>query len=84
MLTLEGVDAFYGDLQALFDCDRLFRPSGADCVFPEVGETLGPFHLLQELGRGAAGRTFLATDPGLADRPVVVKVIPDDQHLSRL
>src|SRR5262249_43428392 len=34
--------------------------------------------------RGAAGRTFLATDPGLADRPVVVKVIPGDQdeHLA--
>jgi serine/threonine protein kinase/Tfp pilus assembly protein PilF len=75
----------WGDeLQALFDCDRLLRPSGALASFPEVGETLGPFRLLSELGRGASGRTFLATDPGLADRPVVVKVISDDQdeHLA--
>jgi eukaryotic-like serine/threonine-protein kinase len=52
--------------------------------FPEVGETLGPFLLLAELGRGASGRTYLASDPRLADRPVVVKVIPDDQdeHLA--
>ncbi len=40
---------------------------------------LGPFLLLAELGRGNSGRTFLASDPGLADRPVVVKVIPDDR-----
>jgi serine/threonine protein kinase/tetratricopeptide (TPR) repeat protein len=72
------------ELQALFDCDRLLRPSGAIATFPEVGEGLGPFRLLAELGRGASGRTYLATDPGLADRPVVVKVISDDQeeHLA--
>ena len=31
-----------------------------------------------------SGRTFLATDPTLANRPVVVKVVPDDQeeHLA--
>jgi serine/threonine protein kinase/Flp pilus assembly protein TadD len=73
-----------GELRDLLDCDRLIRDSGALVVFPEVGETLGPFRLLAELGRGASGRTFLATDPSLADRPVVVKVIPDDQdeHLA--
>lgn len=40
--------------------------------------------MLEELGRGASGRTFLATDPTLADRPVVVKVVSDDQdeHLA--
>src|SRR5205823_1766910 len=63
----------WGDeLQALFDCDRLVRFSGAVAAFPEVGESLGPFQLLAELGRGASGKTFLALDPGLADRPVVV------------
>ncbi len=74
------------ELQALFECDRLIRsPSRPGVVrYPEVGETLGPFRLLAELGRGHSGRTFLASDPGLADRPVVVKVIPDDQdeHLA--
>jgi tetratricopeptide (TPR) repeat protein len=73
-----------GELRDLFDCDRLFRPGEPSAAFPEVGETLGPFLLLDELGRGASGRTYLATDPTLADRPVVVKVIPDDQdeHLA--
>ena len=41
---------------------------------------LGPFHLIAELGRGASGRTYLATEPALADRPVVLKVISDDQE----
>jgi serine/threonine protein kinase/Flp pilus assembly protein TadD len=72
------------ELQDLFDCDRLLGPMGTIAAFPEVGETLGPFQLLAELGRGASGRTYLATDPGLADRPVVVKVVPGDQdeHLA--
>jgi serine/threonine protein kinase/Flp pilus assembly protein TadD len=73
-----------GELRELFDCDRLLRPPRAPAAFPGAGEALGPFLLLAELGRGAAGRTFLATDPTLADRPVVVKVIPDDhdEHLA--
>ena len=72
------------ELRSLFDCDRLLRPSGAPVAFPEIGETIGSFRLLAELGRGASGRTFLATDPTLADRPVVLKIIPDDQeeHLA--
>lgn len=73
-----------GELRALFECDRLIRSPRGSTEFPEAGDTLGPFLLLAELGRGAAGRTFLASDPALADRPVVVKVIPDDQdeHLA--
>ena len=53
-------------------------------MLPEVGEELGPFRLLAELGRGASGKTYLAAEPALADRLVVLKVIPDDQeeHLS--
>ena len=72
------------ELRALFDCDRLIAPGGAVAGFPEIGETLGPFRLLAELGRGASGRTFLAADPGLADRLVVVKIVPADQeeHLA--
>jgi eukaryotic-like serine/threonine-protein kinase len=75
----------WGDeLQALFDCDRLLRPSGAVAGYPLVNETLGPFLIVDELGRGASGRTYLATEGTLADRPVVVKVISGDQdeHLA--
>src|SRR5262245_43700703 len=53
------------ELRDLLDCDHMIRCSAAIAVFPEVGETLGSFRLLAELGRGAAGRTFLATDAGL-------------------
>ncbi len=72
------------ELRALFECDRLIRSPGGIALYPEAGEVLGPFLLLAELGRGTAGRTFLASDPSLADRPVVVKVIPDeeDEHLA--
>jgi serine/threonine protein kinase/tetratricopeptide (TPR) repeat protein len=72
------------ELQALFECDRLIRSPRGIAHFPELGEMLGPFLLLEELGRGNSGRTFLASDPTLADRTVVLKVIPDDQdeHLA--
>jgi serine/threonine protein kinase/lipoprotein NlpI len=72
------------DLAALLDCHNAIAPSLAPPRFPEAGEVLGGFLLLSELGRGALGRTFLASQPELADRPVVVKVTPNDrsEHLS--
>jgi serine/threonine protein kinase len=52
--------------------------------FPEPGERLGEFQLLEELGRGTRGRVYLARQPALADRPVVVKVTArtNAEHLS--
>ena len=72
------------ELGVLLGCDRLLRPLTRIATLPEVGEDLGPFRLIAELGRGASGKTYLATEPGLADRSVVLKVISDDQeeHLS--
>jgi serine/threonine protein kinase/tetratricopeptide (TPR) repeat protein len=72
------------ELRDLLDCDRLLGVPGEGTVFPEVGESLGPFRLIAELGRGASGRTFLASEPMLADRPVVAKVMSSDQdeHLA--
>jgi eukaryotic-like serine/threonine-protein kinase len=72
------------ELEVLLECDRLVGTMAAQPVFPAVGETLGEFHLLAELGRGARGRCFLAVQPALADRHVVVKVTTDDhgEHLS--
>ena len=53
-------------------------------AFPTAGEEFGEFRLLRELGRGGAGRVFLATQPLLSDRPLVVKLTPrtGDEHLS--
>jgi serine/threonine protein kinase/tetratricopeptide (TPR) repeat protein len=72
------------ELEVLLGCDRMLRPFSRAAALPEAGEDLGPFRLLKELGRGASGRTYLAGEPALADRLVVLKVISDDQeeHLS--
>jgi len=72
------------ELEILLGCDRMLRPFSRIAVLPEAGEDLGPFRLLLELGRGASGKTYLAAEPALAGRLVVLKVISDDQeeHLS--
>jgi serine/threonine protein kinase/Flp pilus assembly protein TadD len=71
-------------LQSLQECHRLLQPAGPLPQYPEVGEQLGEYRLLDELGRGACGRVFLAVEPSLADRPVVLKLVPlrGSEHLS--
>src|SRR5262245_36707567 len=70
-------------LQALLNCHRIlgggFRPR-----FPVPGEVIADFRILAELGRGAEGRVFLAAESALADRLVVLKVVPraSREHLS--
>jgi serine/threonine protein kinase len=71
-------------VRALLGCHRLLAPHLMLPRFPAAGEVLGEFRLLAELGRGAYGRVFLATQPVLADRPVVLKLGPGagQEHLS--
>ncbi|HWY85269.1 MAG TPA: serine/threonine-protein kinase, partial [Gemmataceae bacterium] len=70
-------------LRVLIQCHDFLQPPAA-LSFPAPGDTLGDFHLLAELGRGAQGRVFLATQTTLADRPVVLKLAPrsGQEHLS--
>ncbi len=72
------------ELEVVLDCDRLMGAGSDPPLFPVAGETLGDFLLVAELGRGARGRCFLATQPALAGRQVVLKVAPDGhgEHLS--
>jgi tetratricopeptide (TPR) repeat protein len=72
------------ELAVVLDCDRLLAAIPGPPSFPEAGETLGDFLLLAELGRGARGRCFLAAQPSLSDRQVVLKLTPYGQleHLS--
>jgi tetratricopeptide (TPR) repeat protein len=71
-------------VQALLDCHLALAPQLAGPNFPGVGETLGGFALRAELGRGAQARVFLATQPALADRAVVLKLGPcsGEEHLA--
>jgi eukaryotic-like serine/threonine-protein kinase len=60
----------------------------ADRTFPEAGQTIADFVLVEELGRGAFARVFLAKERELADRPVALKVSRrgsrEPQTLARL
>jgi serine/threonine protein kinase/tetratricopeptide (TPR) repeat protein len=71
-------------LEVLFDCQRLLGPRPAAPQFPAAGELLGDFLLLADLGGGAQGRVFLASQLSLADRSVVLKLTPLEagEHLS--
>ncbi len=70
-------------LRLLLDCHRLLEGTEGP-RFPAVGETLGEYRLAAELGRGGLGRVYLATQPALGDRPVVLKLAPRGgrEHLS--
>lgn len=57
-------------------------------AWPDPGDTVCGFRLLEELGRGAVGRVFLAEELALAHRQVVVKLTHqgtgEAETLSRL
>ena len=56
--------------------------------FPETGQTIAGFRLVEELGRGAFARVYYAEERQLADRPVALKVTRtgsrEPQTLARL
>jgi tetratricopeptide (TPR) repeat protein len=56
--------------------------------FPEAGQTIAGFYLVEELGRGSFARVFLAKERQLADRLVALKVTRrgsrEPQTLARL
>jgi serine/threonine protein kinase/tetratricopeptide (TPR) repeat protein len=79
--ALRRYPAYRPQLEMLLECHQLLKVE--QTTFPEVGEPLGPFRLLAELGRGARGRVFLGAEPALADRLLVLKVTPLDPALAR-
>jgi serine/threonine protein kinase/Tfp pilus assembly protein PilF len=72
------------ELAVLLDCHHLMQTRLSPPTFPGVGESLGDFRIVAELGRGIHGCVFLASQSALADRPVVLKVTPAraNEHLS--
>ena len=66
----------------------LHVPAPDEVRFPEVGQTIAGFFLVEELGRGSFARVFLAEERQLSDRPVALKVARtgsrEPQLLARL
>ena len=62
--------------------DQLVESVGGDQDQPRAGDTVGPFFLRRELGRGSFARVFLAEQISLEDRLVVVKVATRARHVS--
>jgi serine/threonine protein kinase/tetratricopeptide (TPR) repeat protein len=54
--------------------DRWVRAGCVSAELPEAGDSIGPFSLRRELGRGSFARVFLASQTDLEDRLVVIKV----------
>jgi serine/threonine protein kinase/lipoprotein NlpI len=69
-------------IQALIECQRTLGLH--QTRFPSPGDAFGEFKLLSELGRGSHARVFLATQPSLENRLVVLKLGPatGQEHLS--
>jgi serine/threonine protein kinase/Flp pilus assembly protein TadD len=71
-------------LERLLDCHHMLNSGPPRSSDVNAGDHVGEFRLLGELGRGAAGGVFLASQPALSDRPVVLKITPlaGYEHLS--
>lgn len=69
-------------LRALVQCQRAL--GSRTTQFPAPGDVLGDFHLVSELGRGSHARVYLASQPSLGSRLVVLKLgsAIGHEHLS--
>jgi tetratricopeptide (TPR) repeat protein len=81
---LQRFPRWQAQVRVLLECQRTLGPQLVAPRFPNAGERVGDFELLSELGRGAHGRVFLATQSALASRPVVLKLSTwgGGEHLS--
>jgi len=59
------------------DPEAALRLANVTVTLPVAGDLFAGFKLLRELGRGAFGRVFVAEQPVLANRQVVLKISAD-------
>lgn len=71
-------------LEVVLDCHHLLGQDPPAPQFPVAGQRLGELEMIRELGRGAVGRVFLAAQPSLSERLLVVKLTArtGSEHLS--
>ncbi|HWB13928.1 MAG TPA: serine/threonine-protein kinase [Pirellulales bacterium] len=71
-------------IEMMLGCHEVRRSGGKNPPFPKPGESFGEFQLLDQFGEGAHGRVYLARQPSLADRPVVLKLasLSGKEHIS--
>jgi serine/threonine protein kinase/tetratricopeptide (TPR) repeat protein len=82
--VLEQFPQWRSHLETRLNGYRRSRKDRGGPGFPVPGERWTDFQLLAELGRGGYGRVFLAMEPRLANRPVVLKMSSADggEHLT--
>jgi serine/threonine protein kinase len=71
-------------IHVALDCHRLLRKTPEPEPALAAGQTVGELRLLREIGSGALGKVFLATQPALSDRLLAVKFTHrrGQEHLS--
>ncbi len=78
--TLQSLSGTLSNLQStVAQNPRNNGPRGSQehrSQLPSVGESIGGFRLVEELGKGSFARVFLAREEQLADRSVALKVAP--------
>ena len=65
---------FLLQVQTYLDCHPELLKLVSDFQWPEAGDCLQGFRVVEELGRGAVGRVYLCHETGVGQRDVVVKV----------
>ncbi len=64
------------EVHSLLSQDPELQALQENILWPEAGDHFLHFELIAEIGRGAFGRVFLATEPALGGRQIVVKIAP--------
>jgi eukaryotic-like serine/threonine-protein kinase len=64
------------EVHGLISLDPELQALQEGMLWPEAGSRFLQFDLVAEIGRGAFGRVFLATEPAVGGRQIVVKIAP--------